>query len=603
MGKFLSVVATAATVLLALACGGGSSTGTTVSGVTYKGAINSNDLPSTANVVVAAYDANGHLKATASEGESTLVAGSNGNDHIYSFKGLADGTYSVKIFTVGSALTGLGGANSIESKSDKYLNLETQAVVDSPNTSKVPLLSKGRQKTLSYNRQANALTTLVMRKVSEGSSSSIQSALGEILDITDPLSLQSLESYVSSPDGYYDGSAVQSTNVIYQSAIDILASSSLLAYNAAQSGKTSSEFASLATSLSTKISSVTSKSLSQLQSSSDNTLSVISGEILLEAKAQLSGSFVTAFESALAAAAPILSAVIGTSGLSGLVDLGSVVSSVETTTASLADAIVVTSFDLAHATYGSRTTSGDFVLSSLAPVFEIKFNTAPPATLRDDLVLTVTNSSTGASVTQSNISSFVDYVIDGSRILLYIKKSASQTLASGELKPGSTYQLKISTGTKNSVKFGNALTYAASVTTQQATVTYPYVTGNTSIVKVGESKMGGLPASSSSVTYYLHSSSAIAVDSTKSSSDYGFFGSNSYLNALITGTAAAATASQLSVSGISAGASSTTSAVVTVSSLVSGTTYTVALRDDQGLKTSTGSSVTDYPKTFEMHVQ
>lgn len=578
MGKFLGIAASAVALVAALACGGSSSTtSATSTGMSYKGAIDGSIVASTSDVVVAAYDANGKYVA-----QGSVVSATAGEDHVFMFDNLAAGAYTVKVMRLPAGTTvpePFGSFADIESQGLTVLS--TVAIVNSTSGA-----DPKRSKSVRYRRQINPVTTYIANSVSSPSAN-LQTVIANLFGAANAgISLDEIESVGGAGYALSASAAPVSVSGNAQKAIEFVSIAASLAATAS-----SDNFAT--------VKAAVAKTVADIVSAGDDLskMNAASAGVFTAAQNTLPAAALAAFEAKIKIVAPFIASVLeqikSTSG--GVLDFsalsGSALDTASTTVeTNLASATEVSAFELAKGnTYGSNSGSS-FVLTSLAPVFKLTLKNA--ATLSaSDVTVTLKNVATGGSVSSSVAATLADVVpsSDSMTYYFYIKKSASTTLASKELKPGTTYEYSIYS---TKLKSNGSFIFSGTMTTTDVTVTYPYTGSQTSVVMVNGN--GGV--SGTSVDYYIHSKNALTVNS-GDSADYGFFGSNSYLNASF--NAGSATGATLKVSSVT---TDNKAGVLSISGLSAGS-YDVSITKDQGLKTAAGVEVTSYPTRLMMDVK
>lgn len=608
--KFIAIPILLVSLVFALACGGDDEAS---NGRTITGAIDSGVVSDTTNIGVQATDDSG----TSFKG--TITAGSNGEDHTYSISGLSDGVaYTVSVFrSVGLS---------------KVTLLET-VVTASSSTGTLALSSKAR-----YKRQANMVTTYISKKYAASRTTDSSVTLSSVVTTVFGSSSVSLDTVVSEGGSItVAGSAAVIQDAVAATAITQLTFATVAAVsmsdtNLSSQSSTFSSFAStLATattqaavtgsisSLGTLVSSAGSN-FATLAASADataTTLFAAGGSIAtqltsltldtlavtvnaaansraLAAGATLPSSFLTT----LASAATITASAIQSQAVSLAVaqasNLGQSASELENqvnnpTTGGSTTTVTISSFELASASYGSRS-GNDFTVNTLAPIFKVVFSSAvtSPSSVID---VTLTNSATSASQNFTTASSYLNTIAssDNKTHYIMVKKSSSAGFTDSQgLRPGTAYTYAITAKTGYALSFSGR-SENGTITTEDVTFTLPFdgSSANQSLVNISDSSTyNGLNASSNQ-TFYVNVKSGWKVQyTTSNTTTYGIFGGSGVLNATLsvdgaTASAVALTGTNLTVHDINDSSSTGWTdafGVTLASSVISASkTYTIAI--------------------------
>jgi len=495
LSRITGIGALLVTLVLALACGGGDGSNAR----TVTGYIDSNTVAME--------------KAQASDGtyevwavyngskvqKGTLTAGTAGtDDHVYKIDNLVDGNvYSVVLY------------KTLGSKTTEVLSTVITA------SSSTATLAKARMKS-AKGRQMNAVTHLVSKKMRASGASSAAGLAAAMKDLgfADGVDLGNIFM-----DENGSISAVSGT-VTIPSVVTVFATAIKYAAVALSSASSETALAAVITATETTITTLTTVAVASTDSS-----------ILLTYATTLITSTTTVIASSGVTVSSTLVSTSFTSAVTSVTtatSLDTAAATVATTTSS-GTTINVSSFGLAHATYGSSSTSTHTV-SSLAPVFKLVTDTAVTGSF--DTYATVTVNGVTGSSAHATVSSD-----DGLTHYILIKKSASATSTTdAELAPGGSYSLTIA------AKSGYTLTESATGLTNgtatikvtDVTLTLPFgETGYTQSQVALNNTYKGI--SSSTAMFYLNSKTGISYSS--SSTGYGIFGSSYAVAATLNGTA------------------------------------------------------------------
>lgn len=322
------------------------------------------------------------------------------------------------------------------------------------------------------------------------------------------------------------------------------------------------------------------------------------------------GTLGTAFVSTLAASTGITATSLQTQSTTLLTTSFTAVlsttqlASAETSAGGIVNA---TTFELAHATYGAKDTSGNFTISTLSPVFKIVLAGALSSGQKFSDFVTVTLTNTSSKVSISNTDLSTDTLVrtvtsDNKTFYLMIVKSASANIAAKELSPGETFSYSIKPQSGKTLKLDGTekSEVSGTITIKDITFTYPVISTTTdSLVDLGVSTFSGL--SSKTPTFVINSKSAMD-DFSSSSNSFGI------LPKITTSVKAGTTTIAALKTGNNFTTTSATSlgALVTVKTsagLAAGTSYTLDITATTLTVGGTAITVAKLPGTQTMTIQ
>ncbi len=620
MKKITAVSVLLLSAVLAIACGGG---GGDSNARAITGTVDSSVL-SAANAASGEYEVWAMLKGEYLK-KGTLTPGSSGEDSTYAIDGLSNGTdYTVALVRVSG-----------------FTKTPVLQTVITANDSSGSLSKAGREK-VRRKRQMNVATTYVAQRyaaaVAAGTSVTVTSVTTAVFG-----SSVSLDNIVMDKGAMTNSSG---TGITFADPVARAAVTQLTVVTAVSVTMSSSALASNASAIASFISAVSSAtSLSSIVSQSAGSLSTLVNTVIAASSASAFSTVLAAVDTYTAAAlgggsiattianmsvttltvasfavetmvATVTGATISSTYISTLstasgistasiqtqtstlvstvgAAAGLTTSQISTAQASAGGTVTITSFELAHAAYGTKS-GDDFSLNTLAPVFKVVLDTALTASTFSDYV-TVSLQGGSTSVTNSSLTS--DTLVrtvtstDGKTIFLMVKKAASVDItAKSELSPGGSYSYTITPVTgKTLVMSGKSFPLSGKITVKNITFTYP-ITSSTadSLVNLGVSTFTGL--SSTTPTFVVHSKKAMDQFSA-TATGYGVL---SYMT--ITTKKAGSTISALNTgSNFTLASATSTGFVATVKSsagLSSGSQYTLTVAAKSGFTVGNGTAVT-----------
>ena len=607
MKKYIASAVMLIAFVMAMSCGGGSDSAT---GTSYSiaGAIDAGVVGTdTSSLVVNAIDTSDTTKSF----KGTITAGTSGEDHTYSITGLESSEYSIIVSRE------YQGTNPFEKAKVELVSSVVTATTTTGTLTKPARLKR------KYKRQCNMASSYVSRNYRKAKKSgSTTVTLTSIVEKTFGTGVN-LEEIVS------DGGklSVGGTSIVYKDPIAKMAvtqltfatvaavtmsessvlsqASSLESFAATLSAATATDIAAIltaqATTFSALLSSADSTTFATLAASADSVantflsgstsliaaLTTITVTTLIEtsfaiatteatlAGVTLDSTYITALAST---STTITTTTIITSSTTLVTSLGTsaglTTAQVTETNNSIAAAttttVTVNSFDLADATFGTKTGS-NFMLYSLAPVFKVTLATAVTsgtgfAKIEDLVNLTLTHGATSTVVTSSNAKAWSS---DGLTYYIHVFNTSAVAKSGSELEAGETYTYSIASKDTATYTLKSTST-SGTITVADITFTLPFdgSANNTSQVALGTSTTYNGLSVSSALTFVVNSASSV----TYSTTDTDIIGATGL------------------ITGLTRGGSAITGAVVSAASETSGT---ISVTLTQGGSTKTGITITD----------
>lgn len=169
--------------------------------------------------------------------------------------------------------------------------------------------------------------------------------------------------------------------------------------------------------------------------------------------------------------------------------------------------VPISSFDLAHATYGTKS-GNDFTVHTLAPVFRIAADKALAGGIGDYVSISVSGASASLGASQIFDGNLVRKVTaDNKTFLLMVKKSASTAISAGkELSPGASYRYTISPVSGKYLVVAGVETTAISGTIKVMDIAFTYPVSDStsdSLVNLGVLSFTGM--ASTTPAFLVHS--------------------------------------------------------------------------------------------------
>jgi len=604
----MSFLVVAASILVALACGGSDGSNSSASNLTvgtgpssYAGTIDKTTIPTASTVRVGAFQ-DGDLIS-----EVVPTQGSGDEDHTFTIAGLQNGDYTVSVYRVIGSTVDTSSFPPM-SEDDRLVLLSSPATVTGAEGVAEAVSSK-----TSFKRQINVITTFVVNRIANDNtgatnvSTVLTELFGSVVASLDEIDMSGGEISSGSETLFVSDDTISQAIQFMSTAI---AATSVLGTS------------SITDSVKTNVTST----FSQLSLVTNSLTAALSSYSTLLATASTENS--SAVTSLIAAASSFVNDV-----LDG--DITNLTTSLTPASVAAADANTykVLSFGLASgANNAYGTTSGvggvDFSLNTLAPVFKLSFvsgNTLTEAEAKALLTMTVTDGTTTlteSGTVSSQLSDLVDVVADSpdattgeaSTFYLLVKKDYSSTTAAA-LEPGKTYTYTLTaTDSPSKLRFGSASSRSGTITTKDVTITLPYAGASSPDVAAinlsGNATHSGLSADQSLVLY-VDAANGVQVDQTDAIG-YGIVGSDSALNISVYkngSKTASATDSNVEATDVmffsdETGAS-VTSGMLTLDSAVieAGTEYSVTISTEDGLLDSSGTAITSYPTALYIETE
>ena len=602
MSKLIGVIVTAVALVMAIACGGSSSSSdTTATTGTVQGKVESSgiDSGSVSTIAVGLFDSSSATTLSNASYKTTLISPTADEaDYTYTISDVANGTYVVKTYKVDGSGTYLGELYS----STVTISAGTQQKARTSDTTKP---------------QMNALTSYVTKKAGTDATA--------ITSLLSDLGLTSLAGV------YMDGETIKTSNneqKTLKSPVASLAISNIAVVSSIISVLTDSTSITKATNVVSAIMTATTTTALSAELANTNTTGGLGGLINLVPTAKqttivqrittvaptyaenaLGITAATSFSSIsiTTVSVTILETAVYTQALldpnfltsTDSTAFEAAITSANTTDikTDLQDTIdgkaTVSSFSLAHDTAFGSTTTSSFTLTTLAPVFKISFTKPAQQSVSGNVSVVLTRSSDSASETLNSSSTDVTAVWVGSQTLYLV-------VSSSKLTAGSTYSYTISRDSNVSLGTTSA--------TGTINVTNITLTGTT-IPVIIPGVSDGMDASSVAFSISVKSGMGVYADSTSTASDYGLVSSVGVLEGSTAWTGTYAS-SDVSISATPASNTLTAGTVTLDTSaitLTSGKSYTItpvlnlywAESGAQGSAVSTS----DYPASLYVDIK